>query len=159
MGRLFDAAAAILGVRRSADYEGQAPMELEALAGRRPAAPLPFPIVDSARDRWVLDPIPLLVALGEGARSGASAEDMAARFHESVAAAAVALAGRAAEAAGLARVALGGGVFQNARLLAAVSRGLEAQGFEVLLPRRLGPNDGAISYGQAAVAAAHLEGA
>jgi hydrogenase maturation protein HypF len=158
MGRLFDAAAAVLGIRRVARYEGQAPMELEALAGRRPAAPLPFPLVDDGPDRWILDPIPLLVAIGEGARRGGGVEELAARFHESVAVAAVELARRAADAAGVTRVALGGGVFQNARLLGSVRRRLEALGLEPLLPRRLGPNDGAISYGQAAIAAAILRG-
>ncbi len=158
MGRLFDAAAAILGVRRIADYEGQAPMELEALAGRRAAEPLPFPLVEEGSGRWVMDPVPLLVALGEGARAGDAIPELAARFHESVAGTAVTLAERAAEAAGLTRVVLGGGVFQNARLLATVRRGLEAEGLEVFVPQRLGPNDGALSYGQAAVAAALLEG-
>jgi hydrogenase maturation protein HypF len=158
MGRLFDAAAAILGVRREARYEGQAPMELEALAGRRPAAALPFPLVEDGPGRWTLDPIPLLVALGEEAMRGIGRAELAARFHESVAAAAVELARRAAEAAGLGQVALGGGVFQNARLLASVRRGLEQVGLVPLLPRRLGPNDGAISYGQAAIAARALRG-
>lgn len=158
MGRLFDAAAAILGIRRVARYEGQAPMELEALAGRRPAAVLPFPLVDDGPGRWTLDPIPLLVALGEGAQRGIGRAELAARFHESVAAAAVELARRAAEAAGLDRVALGGGVFQNARLLASVRWRLEDVGLVPLLPQRLGPNDGAISYGQAAIAARALRG-
>lgn len=58
--------------------------------------------------------------------------------------------------AGLGVVALGGGSFQNARLLAGVRRRLVARGLRVLVPRQLGPNDGAISYGQAAVAAAVL---
>lgn len=158
MGRLFDAAAAVLGIRRVARYEGQAPMELEALAGRRAAAPLPFPLVDAGPARWTFDPIPLLVALGEGVQGGRGVEDLAASFHESVALAAVELARRAAEATGLRRVALGGGVFQNARLLWAVRQGLEAAGLEPLLARRLGPNDGAISYGQAAIAASVLQG-
>ena len=158
MGRLFDAAAAVLGIRRVARYEGQAPMELEALAGRRAAAPLPFPLVDAGPARWTFDPIPLLVALGEGVQGGRGVEDLAASFHESVALAAVELSRRAAEATGLRRVALGGGVFQNARLLWAVRQGLEAAGLEPLLARRLGPNDGAISYGQAAIAASVLQG-
>ena len=133
-------------------------MELEVLAGTRAAAPLPFPIRDAGSDMGIMDPLPLLVALGVRARAGDPVEELAARFHESVAATAVALAARAAEAVGDPRVALGGGVFQNARLLHSVVAGLRARGLEPLLPRRLGPNDGAISYGQAAVAAAILEG-
>lgn len=155
MGRLFDAAAAVLGVRRTARYEAQAAMELEALAGDVPAEPLPFPVTGEA-GRWVLEPVPLLAALGEGRRIGIPAAELAAAFHESVAAAAAGLAARAAEWAGLDRVVLGGGVFQNARLLVTLAHRLEALGLRVLVPRALSPNDGAVSYGQAAVAAARL---
>ncbi len=156
MGRLFDAAAAILGVRAVSGYEGQAAMELEALAGRRPAQPLPFPAVPGEDGAQVLDPLPLLAALGERRRAGIAVADLAAAFHESVAAAADSLAARLAAEAGTRVVALGGGCFQNARLLVSVQARLEARGLHVLTPRRLSPNDGAVSYGQAAVAAARL---
>lgn len=156
MGRLFDAAAAVLGVRQVAYYEGQAAMELEALAGDRPAAPLRFPVAETGDGTWTLDPVPLLVRLGERLARGEPVADLAAAFHESVAAATDELAARVALAAGLATVALSGGCFQNARLLASVRARLEARGLRVLVPRRLGPNDGAVSYGQAAVAAAVL---
>lgn len=66
------------------------------------------------------------------------------------------LAARIAEEEGLHHVALGGGVFQNTRLLRDVTAALEEIGLTALLPRQLSPNDGAISYGQAAVAAARL---
>jgi hydrogenase maturation protein HypF len=155
MGRLFDAAAAVLGVRRTARYEAQAAMELEALAGDRPAEPLPFPVTGEA-GHWMLEPVPLLVALGEGQRIGIPVEELAAAFHESVATAAAELAARAAEWAGLDRVVLAGGVFQNARLLVSLTRRLAALGLRVLAPRLLSPNDGAVSYGQAAVAASQL---
>jgi hydrogenase maturation protein HypF len=156
MGRLFDAAAAVLGVRATAQYEGQAAMELEALAGTRPAAPLPFPVRPGPDGIAELDALPLLVALGEARAGGVDLADLAAAFHESVAAAAAELAARAAGEAGLDVVALGGGCFQNARLLATLACRLEARGLEVLVPRQLSPNDGAVSYGQAAVAAAQL---
>jgi hydrogenase maturation protein HypF len=154
MGRLFDAAAAVLGVRLRSEYEGQAPMELEALAGRAPARPLPFPLVEED-GRHALDPVPLLAALGQ-LRQTRPAEALAARFHESVAAGATALAVRACEESALDTVALGGGVFQNARLTASLRRRLQERGLAVLEARELGPNDGAISYGQAVVAAARL---
>lgn len=154
MGRLFDAAAAVLGVRLRNEYEGQAAMELEALAGRMPAEPLPFPL-EEAEGRLALDPLPLLAALGE-LRQRAPAGQLAARFHESVAAGATALAVRACEESTLDTVALGGGVFQNARLTASLRSRLRERGLEVLEARELGPNDGAISYGQAVVAAARL---
>jgi hydrogenase maturation protein HypF len=157
LGRLFDAAAAVLGVRTVSRYEGEAAMELEALAGRRGAQPFPFPAAQGPDGVWVLDPLPLLVALGEGRAAGIGLAELAARFHESVAAAADSLAARLAAHAGLGTIALGGGCFQNARLLVSLVARLEARGLRVLVPRRLGPNDGAVSYGQAAVAAALLD--
>jgi hydrogenase maturation protein HypF len=156
LGRLFDAAAAVLGVRTVSRYEGEAAMELEALAGRRSAQPLPFPAALESDGVWVLDPVPLLVALGERRAAGDDASDLAARFHESVAVATDALAAQLADQANLGIVALGGGCFQNARLLVSLRTRLEARGLRVLVPRQLGPNDGAISYGQAAVAASLL---
>ena len=152
MGRLFDAAAAVLGVRRHATFEGQAAMELEALAGDTPATPLPFPIVEDG-DRLILDPVPMLIALGEGRQHGVDVGLLAARFHESIASAAAEVARRVATDNGIDTVALGGGSFQNARLLVGIERRLVAARLRVLVARQLGPNDGAISYGQAAVAA------
>jgi hydrogenase maturation protein HypF len=155
MGRLFDAAAAVLGVRARAHYEGQAPMELEALAGTRRAEPLPFPMTFED-GRWQLEPLPLLAALDER-RGRADGADLAAGFHEAVAAAAAEVVDRIAQATGLHTVALSGGVFQNARLLASLAGRLELRGLEVLVPRALSPNDGGISFGQAALAAATLQ--
>lgn len=157
MGRLFAAAAAVLGVRRISQYEGQAAMELEALAGRRRLAPLPFPIRDGGRVNWIMDPVPLLVALGDRLSAGDDVADLAARFHDSVARTTVAIVERAREASGIQTVALGGGVFQNRRLLSTVRKLLEDLKFRILIPQCLSPNDGAVSYGQAAVAAALLQ--
>jgi len=157
LGRLFDAAAAVLGVRAVSRYEGEAAMALEALAGRRGAQPFPFPAARGGDGLWVLDPVPLLVALGEARAAGVGLAELSARFHESVAAAADSLAARVAAEAGIRTVALGGGCFQNARLLQSLRARLEARGLRVLVPRRLSPNDGAVSYGQAAVAAALLQ--
>ncbi len=155
MGRLFDAAAAVLGVRRHASFEGQAAMELEALAGDQHATPLPFP-VSEVDGRLQLDPVPLLTALGEGRRHGVDVSTLAARFHESVVEASVDVARLVAGSYGLDTVALGGGSFQNARLLTRIARRLAEGRLHVLVAQSLGPNDGAISYGQAAVAAWQL---
>jgi hydrogenase maturation protein HypF len=155
MGRLFDAAAAVLGVRQVARYEGEAAMMLESLSGGRTAGVLPFTIVER-EPAWMLDPIPTLVALAERRARGEDVRVLAAAFHETVACATAELTGRLADAHGLATVALGGGVFQNARLLTALTRALGARGLRVLVPRLLSPNDGAVSYGQACVAAALL---
>jgi len=156
MGRLFDAAAAVLGTRWRCHYEGQAAMELEALAGRRPGVDLPLPVVEAEDGRFELDPIPLLAALGERGLQGADLAELAAGFHDAVARATVEVTRRLAESTAINQVALGGGVFQNARLLDRTASGLAAVGLRVLLPRALSPNDGAISYGQTAVAAAVL---
>lgn len=152
MGRLFDAAAAVLGVRRHASFEGQAAMELEALAADIPASPLPFP-VSEVDGRLQMDPVPLLTALGEGRRHGVDVGLLAARFHESIVEASVDVARLVAGSYGIETVVLGGGTFQNARLLTRIERRLTESHLRVLVARALGPNDGAISYGQAAVAA------
>jgi hydrogenase maturation protein HypF len=156
LGRLFDAAAAVLGVRTEARFEGQAPMELESLAGDRPAEPLPFPVARGSDGLFELDPLPLLVALGELLARGESVAELAARFHESVVVAASSLAAQLCRTEGLEVVALGGGCFQNARLLTSLKTRLEAVGLRVLVPRLLSPNDGAVSYGQAVVTAARM---
>ncbi len=159
MGRLFDAAAAVLGLRTEAGYEGQAPMELEALAGTRPGQELPFPALEIEGGRLCLDPLPLLMALAEGRNQGRDRRDLAASFHDTVVRAVVDAAERLARRSSVGTVALAGGCFQNERLLRGVRAGLESRLLEVLLPIELGPNDGAISYGQAASAAALLDGA
>jgi hydrogenase maturation protein HypF len=155
MGRLFDAAAAVLGVRRGMSYEGQAAMELESLAGSTRAEPLEMPMREQA-GVLLLHPLPLLAALGQRRQRGEDIRTLAARFHASVVDAIARVAERVAEAEDIRTVALSGGSFQNARLLTGVRRRLEHAGLRVLIPRALGPNDGAISYGQAAVAAALL---
>jgi hydrogenase maturation protein HypF len=155
MGRLFDAAAAMLGVRSRSHYEGQAAMELEALASDATGRTWPMSITSDG-DEWVLDPVPLLVALGTAARAGRDLAVLAATFHDAVVEGTRRLVRRSRATTGCRTVALGGGCFQNARLLSSLRRGLEDDGFEVLVPRLLGPNDGAVSFGQAAVAAALL---
>jgi hydrogenase maturation protein HypF len=157
MGRLFDAAAAALGIRFESAYEGHAAMELESVSRcDGEPEPLPFPVATDAEGLPVLDPVPLLAALALAREHGADVGQLAARFHETVAGAVCRLAVELCERRELGRVALGGGCFQNARLLASMRRRLEHAGLEVLAPLALGPNDGAVSYGQAVVAAARL---
>ena len=156
MGRLFDAAAAVLGLRRISEYEGQAAMELEALSADRPGRDLAVPIRRSDGETMVIDPLPLLAELGRARQRGVEMASLAADFHESVAAFTERAAVDACRLASCDTVVLGGGVFQNARLAARIPERLAARGLRVLVPRMLSPNDGAISYGQAAVAAARL---
>jgi hydrogenase maturation protein HypF len=156
MGRLFDAAAAVLGVRRTMRFEGQAAMQLEALAGNLAVAPLRLPWTHGRDGCRIFDPVPLLAALGLARQRGTDAGQLAAAFHEAIAEATAEVVHQIAEEHWLETVALGGGTFQNARLLASLCQRLTACGLRVLTPRALPPNDGAISYGQAAVAAARL---
>jgi len=156
MGRLFDAAAAALGLRLESAYEGQAAMELESVAAGGTPDLLPFPVVTSEHGLPTFDPVPLLAELVREKARGAPIDELAARFHETLAHSVCGLSLELCERRGLHRVALGGGCFQNARLLSSVRGRLEEAGLEVLAPSALGPNDGAVSYGQAVVAAARL---
>jgi hydrogenase maturation protein HypF len=141
MGRLFDAVAAVLGVRERVTYEGQAAIELEQLAGDAPSDPYPWRFGETTA---------LVTRCYLEFRNGRPREEVAARFHETVAAAA---AEACAEAAEPRTVVLSGGSFQNLRLLRSTRARLEERGFRVLSHRLVPPNDGGISYGQAAVAA------
>jgi len=154
MGRLFDAAAALLGVRSRVSYEGQAAVELEALARTVPPGGAPPYPVDRAWEggKLVLDPRPLITALVEGNERGTPVEQLAASFHEGLARGTVEVAVELARANSLPTVALSGGVFQNGRFSDLVSQGLVAHGLEVLVHRTVPPNDGGISLGQAAIA-------
>lgn len=156
MGRLFDAAAAVLGVRDRCGYEGQAAMELEAVAASGPSLPLPFPWMADASGMHIMDPLPLLSALGRARQEGEGVAGLARAFHDAVIRTTRGLVGEVCREACLDTVVLAGGVFQNAILLEGLASALEEDGFRVLIPRALSPNDGAVSYGQAAVAAARL---
>ena len=146
MGRLFDAVAALCGVRTVALYEGQPAIELEALAD-----PDEHDAYDFGAD---LDARPLILAIVADLRAGAEPSTVAARFHRSLARATAEACAGAASATGLDCVVLSGGVFQNRLLLTQTADRLEALGLRVLVPERLPANDGGISYGQAAIAAA-----
>jgi hydrogenase maturation protein HypF len=151
-GRLFDAVAALAGVRDTINYEGQAAVELEQLAdpGERSA----YPAAVGGAAPFRVAGVDLVRAAVEDLRAGVDPAVVAARFHRGVAGAVVAGCRAARDTTGLATVALSGGVFQNLLLLEAAVAGLEAAGFRVLLHRRVPPNDGGISLGQVAVAAA-----
>jgi hydrogenase maturation protein HypF len=144
MGRLFDAVAALLGVRERVSYEGQAAIELEQLAGETAAEPYAWAFGDSTA---------LVARCHADLAGGRDRVEIAAAFHETVAAGAAAACG---VANGTKTVVLSGGTFQNVRLLASTTRRLERLGFRVLAHRLVPPNDGGISYGQAAVAAGRL---
>jgi hydrogenase maturation protein HypF len=155
MGRLFDAVAALCGIRAAVTYEGQAAIEFEAACdpAERGAYPLALEI---AGELLVVDPGPAIHEAAADLAAGRPPGVVAARFHHGVAAATTAACVRLAGAAGTEVVVLSGGVFQNRRLLGEVAGALTARGLRVLVPERLPANDGGIAFGQAAVAAATL---
>jgi hydrogenase maturation protein HypF len=157
-GRLFDAAASLLGLRDVAEYEAQAAIDLEIAAGERSAPALPARLarVDGV---LVYDPRPTLRALLEGVAAGRAVGPLAAAFHETIAEVTRELVAGAAAETGLRLVCLSGGVFQNRRLASTLLRRLGRDGFEVFINRRVPVNDGGISYGQAAIAAARMAAA
>jgi hydrogenase maturation protein HypF len=141
VGRLFDAVAALCGLRSEVTYEGQAAIELEAACDLTERGAYPMPGLD-ARET--------IAALVADVRAGVDVGRVAMRFHRGLALATAA----AVEAVGVPLAVLSGGVFQNRVLLDLTSAELERRGLRVLVPELLPPNDGGISYGQAAVAAA-----
>jgi hydrogenase maturation protein HypF len=151
MGRLFDAVSAIIGIRQTATYEGQAAIELEAVADRVEKKAYPFDIQGN-----ILDPKPTLLALLADWRAGTSISIMAARFHNGVAQLCLDLCRHIRFHQGIVNVALTGGVWQNRFLLNRTLDILEPQGFKVLFHHQLPANDGGIAVGQAMVAAQKL---
>jgi hydrogenase maturation protein HypF len=155
-GRLFDAVSSLLGIRHHASYEGQAAMELEAAAR---SADDDGPPLGFAIDDGVLDPAPLLHDLVARYASGCPVPTLARAFHGALAAAIVDVATGVRDTTGIGTIGLTGGVFQNVLLTTLTRRSLVARGFDVLVHRRVPPNDGGLALGQVAVAAAQTTGA
>jgi hydrogenase maturation protein HypF len=151
-GRLFDAAAAILGVRDTINYEGQAAIELEQLAD--PAERGAYRAGITGAEPLRIAGHDLIRAVVEDLAAGAAPAVVAARFHNGVAAMITDCCLLLRERSGLSTVALSGGVFQNLLLVRAVIARLERHGFGVMVHSRVPCNDGGISLGQAVVAAA-----
>lgn len=166
MGRLFDAAAAILGICNKATYEGEPAIELEAAAWRAlssesacPAGNIAgFSVTESSRPDacHVLNSRSLIEALLEGIRAGTAAYRLALDFHIAIARSSARIAREICAREGIDTVALSGGVFMNRLLLQLLTRELKSMGLTVLIPQTVPVNDGCIAYGQAAVASARL---
>jgi len=177
-GRLFDAVAALLNIRHIVSYDGQATIELEALAetseddgvypfvvrtipyphpsplpeGEGTESAPPFTGRDGAGVGFELDFSAMIVALLDDLSAHVPAAVIARRFHSTVAAATIEACVRIGAASGLHRVVLSGGVFQNRLLSEMVYTGLALGGVQVFTHRLVPPNDGGIALGQAAIA-------
>lgn len=162
MGRLFDAAAAILGICDKATYEGEPAIELEAAAW--PALGGKTVRLDgnhagvftSADDSPILDPQPLIESLLNGIEAGTPADRLALEFHIAITHATTHIACEICNRENLDTVALSGGVFMNRLLLQLLTHELKDAGLAVLVPHTVPVNDGCIAYGQAAIARARL---
>ena len=174
IGRLFDAASALLGVCEQPTYEGEAAIMLEACAwSDAPAdAPTSTDAFDArysvaitkntasaqstAQDTSVVlfDAAPTFKALLDDKANGVAAPLIARRFHAAFAEAVVNAAKLAYNVYGITTVALSGGVFMNRFLIERVLALLEGEGFTAAINRDLPPNDGCVSYGQAVIACA-----
>jgi hydrogenase maturation protein HypF len=164
LGRLFDAVAALLGVRSEVVYEGQAAIELEVLAqsiqGRSPNASSAYPFSIAEQGEGLpalLDATTLVRAIVDDVGRGVDTREIAMRFHCSIAELLATACLEARERTGLDTVALSGGVFQNRVLLEQLMKRLGAMAFRVYTNRRVPPNDGGLALGQLAVAAAQLQ--
>jgi hydrogenase maturation protein HypF len=155
VGRLFDAVAALCGVRARITYEGQAAIELEYAVDRRERGA--YAIALELRDGVLqLDPRQALLQAFDERAAGVATGTIAARFHTGLANATARACERLASERGLDTVVLSGGVFHNRVLLARTTAELRRAGLRTLVPRLLPAGDGGISFGQAAVAAARL---
>lgn len=164
LGRLFDAAAAVILNRRKVDYDAQAAIELEGISISEPDALEPNEYLPELQDpvaesggSMVLRTGSLWRALVEDLRNKLPPATISARFHAGIAQGFILAANKARESTGVNQVALSGGCMHNRRLVHLLRSGLERNGFTVFQHRQVSPGDGGLSYGQAAVAAAILE--
>ena len=147
MGRLFDGAAAILGIRRRAGYEGQGAVLLEAAADASETGEYHFDLREEG-ELLTLDWRGMLRELTADLDAGASAGRCAARFMNTLVSAAAAQVGELAGQTGLGRVVLSGGVFQNMYIMRRLPERLRAAGLEVYTHSRVSANDEGLSLGQ-----------
>jgi len=148
MGRLFDAISSLAGVSQLATYEGEAAIELEAVADTTERGSYEFGI-----DGDLIDPTPVLAAVLADLSGARSAAIVSARFHAAVTRLIVSCAERVRRDTGIGTVALSGGVFQNVTLASAARRELTRCGFRVLVHHLVPANDGGLALGQAVIAA------
>jgi len=151
-GRLFDAVAALCGLRERVSYEGQAALELEmAIEGEEEAGYYPYDI-EHAAEGYVFQPATTIRAIVDDLQGGTSVATVSARFHNTLACLVAETCLLVRADTGLARVVLSGGVFQNRILTEQCVALLRRGGFEVLTHSLVPPNDGGLALGQAVIA-------
>jgi hydrogenase maturation protein HypF len=152
-GRLFDAVAALIGVRNTVTYEAQAAIELEMAAhNSTDEGAYPFDLTKE-RSIWKIGTRPFLEWLIADLRKQVSIQDMSRRFHNGLALVMTNIAGKIREERNLNRVCLTGGCFQNVLLFEFALNALRKQNFEVYFHSEVPTGDGGLSLGQALVAA------
>ena len=151
MGRLFDAASALLGIREEINYEGQAAIELENTLDATEKGIYEFDFIGDA-----IDPAPLWRSLVKDLQHGVATARLSARFHNSVVQMVSATCQRIRQQTGFSTVALSGGTWQNRYLLEKTIDVLSAQHFTVLWHQRVPTNDGGVALGQALIAASRF---
>ena len=156
MGRLFDAVSSLIGLRHIVTYEGQAAIELEAVAENSIEAQYKFAL--SGTTPIQIDPAPVIRAIVADMHAKLAPEIISAKFHNGVADVIVQLSKAIQAKEGLNDVALSGGVFQNITLLTKTARQLHAEKFNVLTHRFVPPNDGGLALGQAIIGAVKYSG-
>jgi len=152
MGRLFDAVTALLNLRNTVNYEGQAAIALEMIAAKNTANTYEFELSENG----IIKAEGIIKNAVEDLLGGVSAAQVSASFHLAVVNLIANVARQMRDERHINRVALSGGVFQNMFLLERVYNLLASEGFEVLTHHRVPANDGGISLGQAAVANARI---
>jgi hydrogenase maturation protein HypF len=152
VGRLFDAIAALVGVCQTITYEGQAAIELEALADPDEECIYPYQITGDN----IIDPGLMVKAIDDDRNKGISIPIISARFHNSLAEMILEMSIRLREKHQLNRVALSGGVWQNMTLLNKAVKKLKSANFQVLLHQNIPPNDGGLALGQAVIGQKNL---
>ena len=152
VGRLFDGAAAIIGLRQITTYSGQAAIELESRVTASLTGAYPFGVRDDGHHLGV-DWRPAIHALVSDVQEGRDVGMMAAAFHDGIADTMVEIAKKVGEPG----IGLSGGCFQNRYLTERAKDRLEAAGFTVHFHRNVPPNDGGLAVGQIACAAFEQE--
>ena len=154
-GRLFDAVAALCGIRNNVNYEGQAAIELEQSI--EPDGGSYEGCLTRGNGPFVIDTFPMIEAVAEDVRRGVPAGIISARFHNGIIRLLCEAGSEASRSVGLTRIALSGGVFQNAYLSERLERGFSRLGFEAFGHIEVPANDACISLGQAYIGAKRID--